>query len=487
MRTLPLSALALLTGAFAHGEMPAKIQINNLEAGASSTVLFAGAKGLKCDKDSFLNIGSSVPVDLPTDIAPRCWSCSTPDPDVLRVGVFSRGRALQAFSMERLCKNPGPTLNIDLKDRKKLVVHVWLAFGREFPRPNLDGMARDEIINTDWVLNENRTGLTLDAIVRELPKTEDVSIDCDVATKSSTFFDGSVLNVYYGRDKNRACRQAPIVYTQAGGGVLGDLTHEIAHSLGLHDGDHRNEYEGGHVNDVPGFNCTNTLFVASDILEHSLSLGQAFWMNFNRAPSSIAASPGVPCATKVKEPSKCIPISTNTTTRMRERAIERLSLPPGARESERCRACSVTQVKNLLKGRADRTSALVGRPRHCTQESVDELLTGRFTKLQEHAGKYRLSIRVGAPSDPGSQALRLGSSSASEFRRQWRLNTAISIAAGAFGKDLAKTKSNAKLDEYLGYLRAAVGQGSIYGNQPYLKQIIAQFEKQGFNVRCATP
>ncbi|MGH9718922.1 MAG: hypothetical protein ACRD8O_01815 [Bryobacteraceae bacterium] len=413
---------------------------------------------------------------MPAKIDSACWKCPGAD-HVTRLAIFSRGHEVKAFGLDELCKNSSRTLDVELKPRKKVVVHVWLAHSDESTREEFDRAVRDEIVNADWVFNENGTGLTLEltgAHIRDLPGGNlKKQGDCDEA-KDHPVFDPKVLNIFYGSGPYSACRDVPVIFTN-GIGLLGDLAHEIAHSLGLQDGDHKNEYEQGHVNGIKGLGCTNMMFVDGETLEHSLTLGQAFWMNFYHVPSSLAKSPdrSINCATKVGAASNCIPLST------------RVTLP----QSERCRACTREQAEKLLVGRAVTPQkrvlnrilgAALFSPRYCTQKTVDDGLNRRFEILRDHQTKHKLPTQMGSTSSSG-------------FRERWRLQSAIGLAIGALlnevNNPIEDSGKSARLKQFAYVLNIAAADGP-YAKHRFIRNINNSKLFKGtsrYTIRCQQP
>jgi hypothetical protein len=323
------------------------------------------------------------------------------------------------------------SLNVALEERRKVVVDVWVR------STELLSMAKDEVVNADWVLDRNLTGLALAVRKLEvLPATEVMPEGCKEANSQTTanqFFDPKVLNIYYGVGDNSTCKQ-PVIFINESGQLLGDLAHEMGHALGLKKSDHENVYPQGHTNDakgksVAGFDCNNTMWRNSLILDHSLSLGQSFWMNFSESSFATSAALRLPCADKPGASSPCVPISTGSVLD----------------EGQACKPCSLE---------SDPTA-----PRHCTPAEADNILSDRHRELSEHAGKYGLTM---------------GSVSPEEMNEHWRARTAIAIVAAPVADAIAGAKSEEERQRYLDYLRKAVAKygTGLYAEYSYVSKLV---------------
>jgi hypothetical protein len=427
----------------AEAGVPAAIQVDGLRPGTTATVVLVGVGGRDCSRNKVVAVHTSGRLSLTSQLREECWKCSAGDLQRPRVAVFARGRAAVHVRAESLCSSAESTLHVSMKERRPLAVRVWVSKDRE-------RAARDEIVNADWILDKNRTGLALHAEVKRLGDGNTIVDDCDPA-RNKQFFDPAVMNVFFATGSNRACRGDPIIFTSTGGGVLGDLAHEIGHMLGLHKSDHEFEYDQGHTNGIRGFDCSNTLWSTSSILDHTLSLGQASWMNVSDSSFAASREEGLTCATEPGKPSPCVTLATGN------------ALPRG----QQCRPCSEAQVKRLLAARPDHVNQLsASAAQHCTIEQVTTLLSRRHEALVQHAAE---------------NGMQLGSPSREDFVARWKVPTAVGTIATA----VTATRDGKKRADYIALLRNALNaKEGLYLNNEYLVYIIRKLEKGQPATRC---
>jgi hypothetical protein len=417
------------------------LHVSNLPDGATATVLLMGVRGEKCNGNQIAKTNGSGDLSLANQVEEHCWTCSAPEAGPPRIAVFSRGRAASYMAPEQVCSASSETLNIALAERRKLDVDVWVRSAELIP------LAKDELVNADWVLDKNLTGIALAVRrVEVLPNPLDVPQDCikaDQQTTASRFFDPKALNVYYGIGINIACKQ-PVVFTNEGTQLLGDMAHEISHALGLKKRDQEHNYQGGHTNfrgqPVNGFDCNNVMWTNSLILDHALSLGQAFWMNFSDSSLAVSSQLRLLCSEKDGDSSPCVPISTGS-------VLE---------DAGPCRSCTLEAAPTT--------------PRHCTPQEAGNLLAERYAELTEHARRY---------------GLEMGSQSLDEMDRRWTPATAIAMVATPVSEAIPLAKSDADRQRYLSYLKNAVakyGAGRL-ANYEYVYRLVEQ-GKFG-RLRCA--
>jgi len=228
----------------------------------------------------------------------------------------------------RLCVEPTADFMVKVRGRREVPVMVWVREGNDIPE-----MAKDDIANTDWVLDKQLTGITLrptfsgkmsEEYFKEHlkgcytvnPDDPDDHGDCCKEVARSDIFDPASINVYYGVGSgNFTCIQSPTVPASFIHDVpiLGDAAHELSHALGLSqkDSDPLSTYSTGHTS-PPGpaqsetnFSCGNVMWEGTHFLKDELSPGQAFWMSQSCSSFVGRNSACLACSDQVGAPSPC--------------------------------------------------------------------------------------------------------------------------------------------------------------------------------------
>lgn len=375
------------------------VRIQDLSEGAAHRVVLLGARD-NCARELERN---DEPQSL--TLAGPCWE-QCPDPASLRarVAVFARNHAVAYLSQQQICnRTPGEPLMISMKPRVKVKVAIFAA-REQIVR------ARDALLNADWVFNESRAGITLDAGIRQVPRASLPAVDpdgsreknCGIAA-ASPLLQADVVNVFFGIGQSLACESGAIVFVERTG-ELKILAHELAHALGLlHGNDGERLYSEGHSNEQTSFDCANTMWTGSHIIEEGFSLGQAFWIGTSDQPfSKKARDDQLSCRTR---PELCMPF-----------AIPRRD-PPGG---NRCNPCTFNQALGIdeqqTRARRDFRRLLREGPRLCTNIDRQDALIERFRLLVPHGR---------------SAGILPGSSTAPDFAKRWFRSGEVAVLVEA--------------------------------------------------------
>ena len=255
-----------------------------------------------------------------------------------------------------------------------------------------------------------------------------------------------VINVFFGIGQNKTCPSGDVVFIEQGA-ELRILAHELSHALGLlfvqHDGD--TPYPQGHTNDVPPFDCGNTMWVGSHIVKEGLSLGQAFWVGVSREPFTGKHRSDLRACRS--HPESCL----------------RFSIQDDVQLVSRCRPCSFETALNIdrsqTRSRApDFRNLLRTAPRLCTNLQMEQELRDRFGLLATHA------------KDEGNRFAK-GSRGPKAFVDLWLPNAVVALTVEAAGEsnnpDLRKAA--------IGALERAQSRGGTQGS-PYLAAAIKRLK-----------
>ena len=256
------------------------------------------SSGMYDPKSGVLRIGSFVDSG--------CW-CADP---MAGLAVLAPDRAVAYFGNTRkragdprlLCTNKS-SFTVYMRRRREVEVHVWS------PDSRLNGLAKDEVLNADWIFSKELAGVTLRPMFDKQNREELAKLTCENAA-GSTFFQPGAINVYYGLGlDNHTCDTSDIVFIHQIP-VLGDLAHELGHALGLFQTDNQEPKKiNGHITDIAPFSCENVMWMRTQYLKNSLSPGQAFWMS--QSCKSFLAFSGscLSCSPESGAPSPCPPFT----------------------------------------------------------------------------------------------------------------------------------------------------------------------------------
>lgn len=379
------------------------IRITGLDKPRTARVLLINARGPGCNET--IDLPAAAVVDFADRLGQGCWQR---DP-LAGLLVLAPGRAPTYVSGSAL--NTSREITIKMLPRREVRVEVWPKTA-EFARAAIDDLA-----NFDWILDRSLAGITLKPHLN--PPDENVaSITCANADLHQPVVPGAINLFYGGGAANQSCTggksSAVLVHDIP---VPGDAAHEIGHKLGLNQSDAERDYSSGHTTDVPRFTCDNLMWQKSEILKHTLSIGQAAWL-------------GTSCSSFLAKPGECLscPIfqegDGETLADVAPRsACPRFTLGQPQAVPNPCPAtCSGSEgIRRLLeqglKGLEIGRDA--GRARLCTQTDLRQALGKRFRELRNHV--------------QGRLDLRLSTDRESEFVEWWmtRIKTIVIIDAVA--------------------------------------------------------
>ncbi len=364
------------------GQAAATLRLEGLSPGADPRIILTRAGGEGCRDEVIQKGGRAITLSGP------CWSCPAPSAlphaeehgGEIRVAVLARNHSVAYLTGSSICgQGEGAELVIALKPRTPVKVAVHAS-------PSQLTRARDAVLNADWVFNESRAGVTLDATIERVAKAELPKLDpdggddvnCPIAAVNSHFRKPElnqepIINVFFGIGQNKTCPAGDVVFIEQGA-ELRILAHELSHALGLlfvqHDGD--TPYPQGHTNDVPFFDCGNTMWVGSHIVKEGLSLGQAFWVGVSREPFPGKGRADLRACRS--HPESCL----------------RFSIQGDVQVANGCRPCTFETAMNIDKPQTrsrapDFRNLLRTAPRLCTNLQMEQELRDRFALLSKHA------------------------------------------------------------------------------------------------------
>lgn len=341
------------------------IRLTGLDDPSAARVLLINAQGEGCNDT--VELPGAPRVDLTGHLGPACWQQDS----LAGVIVLAKGRAPTYLPGKSL--NQTQEVTVEMRRRREVRVDVW-------PKnEELARAARDDLANFDWILDQNRTGITLKP--RFHPADEKVSaIDCRNADQLHPAQPGAINLFYGGGEANVNCGGASAAVLVHDIPVLGDVAHEIGHKLGLNQDDSERHYPNGHTTDLPRFACENVMWQKSEVLKSTLSPGQSAWMG--ASCSSFLGKQGecLPCAEFVEGDEEL-----GLKAQVPRSACPRFALgQPDAEAS--CRStCSdedAASIINRLGGRF--VPRDVGRVRLCTQDDLRTALRKRYRELRQH-------------------------------------------------------------------------------------------------------
>ena len=375
-----------------------------------------------------VNIASHAPENVKD-----CW-CGNGDgwkAEQAGLAVMAPGKAIAYFPNQqrsagfRLCVEPKLDFIVNLRSRREVPVMVWVRDGNDIPE-----MAKDDIANTDWVLDKQLTGITLrptfsgkmseDFFKAQLkscytvnPNDPDDHKACCQEVARSDIFDPASINVYYGVGSgNFTCLQSPTVPASFIHDVpiLGDAAHELSHALGLsqQDSDPESCYSTGHTSPLApaksetNFSCGNVMWEGTHYLKSELSPGQAFWMSQS-------------CSSFVGRNSACLSCSDQHGAAS---PCPLFSLGHSEPKSSPCVNNTVLAEKILVPRHLDESvSCDLPHTTYADGLKLEAELSARYDALKAHV-KKRPDLALGA--------LYKG-----HFLRMWEPNIALNLAGAA--------------------------------------------------------
>ena len=444
-----LLILTLLAAAYAAAqEVGARVvQINGDFEQGDPRVVLIGASGDNCDGHSVVPEGQlRIPLTGP------CWKCDGENQSRVRLAVFARGRSIAYLTGDEICRRqPGAGIPIQLEPRTPVKVAMWAIKG-------LGSQARDQLANADWVLDQSRTGIALRPTFEvvepsSFPKFDGANEDaiCAQGAASQLFKRGAgAINVFFGASdsgKNFTCPSGNIIMI-SDMPELRILAHELGHALGLlgDTNDGVKKYVEGHTTNEPFFNCANTMWTNSHLVEDNFSLGQAFWIGVSSEPFAAKARPDGNLLECKTHPERCMQL-----------AIPRRAIV----DQPLCRPCrfgdalGIDEEQTQAQG-ADLRRRLIREPRHCTNLERDAALEKRFAQIFEHRAKLNPALPP------------LGSISAVRFRQRWSARAEVALlieAAGNLllqGSEVAKKRRELALKQLKEWRASGWTRGSTY-------------------------
>lgn len=331
-RYCPIASLALAFGLSAWaqpndtplvapvGRAWPEVKVTGLTDPAGAQIILINATGKHTTEDGVEHCSESrvLPLNLQmydpktgmarigSQVDEGCW-CRDP---MAGLAVLAPNRAVAYFPNTRkrpndpllLCTNRS-SFTVFMRRRREVDVRVWS------PSGHLQTLARDEIVNADWIFSKELAGVTFTPMFDKENKDELANLNCENAAVSTHFQPGAI-NVYYGIGlENHTCNSGDIIFIHQVP-VLGDLAHELGHALGLFQNDNQAPTKSdGHITGIDPFACDNVMWMHTQYLKNTLSAGQAFWMS--QSCKSFLAFSGscLSCSPEPDSPSPCPPFA----------------------------------------------------------------------------------------------------------------------------------------------------------------------------------
>jgi hypothetical protein len=272
-----------------------EVELLDNRGGDSSVVLLDGLRGETCRDDDLLRARGSAQLEDVKATTPGCNS---------ELAVFSAGDAMAMQAPENRWKDGcGDQVRVALQPPLRVPITVWLV------RRNADSEAAAAILHANEVFDRNKTGIVFTARTRDVTS----SIAANRATilgcanadrlREGDFYDPKRINVYYVSQPwpasafytGQNCKSHRGIIFIGPAANVATLAHEFGHALSLFGG----KKEGGHTEDVDGFDENNVMAGGGPPTRSHFSLGQAFrfnvdprsWVNVN----GLRSGPTQPC------------------------------------------------------------------------------------------------------------------------------------------------------------------------------------------------
>lgn len=315
-------------------------------------------------------------------------------------------RRKDSDAFNRLCFGD---LTVQMRPRREVPVVVWTPKERNMP-----SMAKDDIVNADWIFDKELAGVTLVPDFRELPPNDFPTCspgakqtECCLSMTKKTTFDASALNVYYGKGtRNMACDNAPVIFIYDTP-ILGDAAHEIGHSLGLDRADNdakakpktkdTERYPTGHTTEHPDlFGADNVMWEDTHFLRHTLTPGQAFWLSHSCGSFLNFGNACAICDSSDDGPSPCPRFSTGLWDAPRFAVTpftKRAPFPPVETGPKLLKA--QTSVIHRLFDEVKPETCPTPSSTYVSGRAIEKALEERYDALNLH-GKGRRDLQLGA-------------------------------------------------------------------------------------------
>jgi hypothetical protein len=454
-RLAMLAALLVINGCFPMQGQPRTLRLAPATPAtppAAQAILIHASGGPDCRDSVAISVpASNVLEGLRDHIDPAC-GCRPGSR--IAMGVVAQGHAGVFVDSTRLCRFDQGELTVELRPRRNVRVDVWT------PNATMLALARDDFANLDWILDFNRTGITIDPVFQKPSALVNGKDFCREEPPREIHTPG-VVNLYFGAGTlNQSCgaTNSVLVHDLP---VLGDAAHEMGHRLGLDNKDRSGEqFENGRTTDHKGFTCANAMWSSSEVLKKFFSPGQAFWMNFGCTSFLNSNGPCLRCEPKesedVADPPAC-PIF-----RLRALGEEQSD------EAGECQACSLQQAEQLVResGRSDLRVVPSNAARLCDVGTLRQRLRDRFLDLERHV--------------TGKPHLALGSRTADQFVERWSRRIGVIITIETTAK---APKDSKEREKGLELLEQVSVQRRFAGNR-YLPYAIQKIKHNVYQPRC---